>query len=211
MKIFNYPSANAEKRLSDIVHRGLGYTKKQLQYVTGILEDVQKNGDQAVLAYTNRFDSPKVTLENLKVSKAELDSAEKSVNRKFLAAMNRSATQIKAFHAQQARNSWINTDRPGTLLGQIIRPVETVGVYVPGATGGKTPLVSSVLMGAIPAVIAGVKNIVLVTPPRQDGTIDPHLLAAAKKVGVNARCSKPEAPGPSQPWPMERTGFPRRM
>ncbi|MBA3029480.1 MAG: histidinol dehydrogenase [Desulfobacteraceae bacterium] len=186
MKIFNYPSANAEKRLSDIVHRGLGYTKKQLQYVTGILEDVQKNGDQAVLAYTNRFDSPKVTLENLKVSKAELDSAEKSVNRKFLAAMNRSATQIKGFHTQQARNSWINTDRPGTLLGQVIRPVETVGVYVPGATGGKTPLVSSVLMGAIPAVIAGVKNIILVTPPRQDGTIDPHLLAAAKKVGVTS-------------------------
>ena len=186
MKIFDFPSEPAEKRLNAIIGRGLGYTKKQQQYVSGILEDVRKNGDPAVLSYTNRFDSPKVSLDNLKVSPEELDAAARSVDRKFIQALNRASAQIEAFHKRQIRKSWITTDRPGTLLGQIIAPVDRVGVYVPGATGGKTPLVSSVLMGVIPAVIAGVGNIILTTPPRPDGTIDPHLLVAAGKSGVTA-------------------------
>ena len=184
MKVFNYPSAAAEKRLAAIVNRGLGYTKKQLQYVTRILEDVEKNKDAAVVAYTRRFDSDKISADTLKVSKSEMDAAQKAVNRPFKTALKRAFDQIQGFHRHQVRKSWINTDRDGTFLGQMFNPVETAGVYVPGATGGKTPLVSSVLMGAIPANIAGVDNIVLMTPPRKDGTVDPHLLVAAKKCGV---------------------------
>jgi histidinol dehydrogenase len=98
--------------------------------------------------------------------------------------MNRAASQIQAFHRQQVRKSWIDTRRPGTLLGQMINPVDAAGIYVPGAKGGETPLVSTVLMTAIPAKIAGVKNIVMVTPSTRQGGVNPHLLAAAQKVGI---------------------------
>jgi histidinol dehydrogenase len=106
------------------------------------------------------------------------------VDRAFLRALNRAASQIQAFHQQQVRKSWINTRRPGTLLGQMVNPVDAVGVYVPGAKGGKTPLVSTVLMTAIPAKIAGVKTLVMVTPSTKEGGVNPHLLVAAKKVGI---------------------------
>lgn len=100
-------------------------------------------------------------------------------------SLNRAISHIESFHKHQLCNSWINTDRPGTFLGQIVNPVDSAGVYVPGGKGGKTPLVSSVLMGAIPAKIAGVKNIAMATPPTKNGSINPHLLVAAKKVGIN--------------------------
>jgi histidinol dehydrogenase len=94
--------------------------------------------------------------------------------------------QIESFHKQQLCKSWIHTQRPGTLLGQLINPVDVAGIYVPGGMGGETPLVSTVLMGAIPAKVAGVNHIAMVTPPTQNGSINPHLLVAAKKVGVDA-------------------------
>jgi histidinol dehydrogenase len=100
--------------------------------------------------------------------------------------LNRAALNIKRFHEKQVRRSWMQADRPGTLLGQLIHPVDAAGVYVPGATGGQTPLVSSVLMGVIPAKTAGVKQVVMVTPPTKNGGVSPHLLVAAKKAGVSA-------------------------
>jgi histidinol dehydrogenase len=100
--------------------------------------------------------------------------------------LNRAASNIKRFHEQQQRKSWMQTDRPGTLLGQLINPVNAAGVYVPGARGGKTPLVSSVLMGVIPARVAGVRQIAMVTPPTRGGGVSPHLLVAAKKAGADA-------------------------
>ena len=108
------------------------------------------------------------------------------MDRAFSRSLNRApAARSNNFTRPQRRRSWITTERPGTLMGQLIRPVDAAGVYVPGAQGGKTPLVSSVLMGAIPARIAGVESIVMATPPRADGSVDPHLLVAAKKVGVH--------------------------
>jgi histidinol dehydrogenase len=101
-------------------------------------------------------------------------------------ALNRAFVQIEAFHQKQLTRSWLDTSNAGKLLGQLVNPVDSAGVYVPGGTGGKTPLVSSVLMGAIPAKIAGVRTISLVTPPDKDGAVNPHILAAAKKVGVDA-------------------------
>ncbi|MBE9530994.1 MAG: histidinol dehydrogenase [Proteobacteria bacterium] len=186
MKIYNYPSKSAEKRIMSIVNRGLGFKKKDILTVTRILEDVRKNRDNALIKYTNRFDSPGLTIASIKATHQEIDSAAKTTDRSFVRALNRAVKQIQAFHKQQFVNSWINTKRPGTLLGQMVNPVDTAGVYVPGGMGGKTPLVSSVLMGVIPAKVAGVKHIAMVTPPNKDGKIDPHLLAAAKKVGVDA-------------------------
>jgi histidinol dehydrogenase len=185
MKIYPYPSADAEKRVSAIAGRGLSYTKKAHADVTRILEDVRKNGDNALIRYTNTYDAPKLGIGKLKVSPDEMKRAEKAVDRSFVRSLNRAASQIEAFHRKQVQNSWFSSDRPGTLLGQLIRPVDRVGAYVPGGKGGNTPLVSSVLMGTIPAKIAGVGHITMATPPTRDGSVNPHLLVAAKKAGVD--------------------------
>ncbi len=186
MKIFNFPSRPAEQRVARIIKRGLVFQKKDLTAVNRICENVRKRGDQAVMAYTRQFDSARVTIRSLRVSKKEFEAAAKKVDRSFTRALNRAASHIKSFHEQQRRRSWMQTDRPGTVLGQLIHPVDAAGVYVPGARGGQTPLVSSVLMGVIPAKVAGVKKIVMLTPPTQSGGVSPHLLVAAKKAGADA-------------------------
>lgn len=184
MKIYHYPSPAAEKRVSAIVNRGLNFKQKDYQAVSRILEDVRRNGDDAVIKYANRFDAPKLTVDSIKVTAREMEAALKKVDRSFVSAMNRAASQIEAFHRQQVQQSWIDTRRPGTMLGQLVNPVDAAGVYVPGARGGKTPLISTVLMTAIPAKIAGVEKLVMVTPSTRAGGVNPHLLAAAKKVGI---------------------------
>ncbi len=185
MKIYNYPSRTADKRVESIINRGLGFKKKDFLEVTRIIEDVRKNGDGALVKYTKRFDSPGLTAESIMVTQKEMNDAAKKVDRSFVRSLNRAAKQIEQFHKLQLEKSWINTDRDGTILGQLVNPVDAAGIYVPGGRGGKTPLVSSVLMCSIPAKIAGVKKIVMVTPPTRDSMINPHLLLAAKKVGVN--------------------------
>jgi histidinol dehydrogenase len=124
-------------------------------------------------------------VDDLKVTKEEIRQAEKSVSRSFMTSLNRAVSQIESFHRKQVQNSWMTADRPGTLLGQLVRPVDRVGAYVPGGRGGNTPLVSSVLMGTIPAKIAGVGHITMATPPTRSGAVNPHLLVAAKKAGVD--------------------------
>jgi len=184
MKIYHYPSPAAEKRVSAIVNRGLNFKQKDYQAVARILEDVRRNGDDAVIKYANRFDAPKLTVDAIKVTAREMETALKKVDRSFVRAMNRAASQIEGFHRQQVQQSWIDTRRPGTMLGQLVNPVDAAGVYVPGARGGKTPLISTVLMTAIPAKIAGVEKRVMVTPSTRAGGVNPHLLAAAQKVGI---------------------------
>ena len=185
MKIYPYPSKAAEKKLSTIENRGPGFKKKDYQTVARIIEDVRRNGDEAVIKYARHFDAPRLTARSLKVSNREMAAAAKKVDRKFVRAMNRAASQIEDFHRQQVQQSWIHTQRRGTLLGQLVNPVNAAGVYVPGARGGKTPLISTVLMTAIPANIAGVDKLVMVTPSTRSGGVNPHLLAAAKKVGIS--------------------------
>jgi len=184
MRIYTYPSKTAESRVSAIINRGLSFRKKDYQTVSRILDDVRRHGDEAVIKYARRFDAPQMTRNSLKVSAEEFKAASKKVDRSFVRALNRAASQIESFHRQQVRQSWIDTQRPGTMLGQMVNPVDAAGVYVPGARGGETPLVSTVLMTAIPAGIAGVANIVMVTPSTRTGGINPHLLVAAKKVGI---------------------------
>ncbi len=186
MKIYNYPSKEAHRRVRQIAARDLGFKKKDLLAVTRILEDVRQNGDAAVVKYARQFDAPRMSAKALKATDAEMTAALKLVDRPFVRSLNKAIRQIDSFHRQQRPNSWMDTRREGTLLGQIVHPVEVAGVYVPGAKGGTTPLVSSVLMGALPARIAGVKEIAMVTPSKKDGSIDPHLLVAAKKVGVKS-------------------------
>ena len=186
MRIYKYPSRAADQRVTRIIKRGLAFQKEDLTAVTRICERVRRQGDQAVVSYTRRFDAPRLTIESMQVSEKEFSAAAQKVDRSFIRALNRAASNIKRFHEQQLRKSWMQTDRPGVLLGQLINPVNAAGVYVPGARGGKTPLVSSVLMGVIPARVAGVKQIAMVTPPTRGGGVSPHLLVAAKKAGVDA-------------------------
>jgi len=162
------------------------FNQKDQRAVARILEDVRKHGDTALISYANRFDSPCLKIETLQAGVQEYEDAVSQVSPEFIKSLDRAASQIEFFHRKQSLKSWIDTPRPGTLLGQIVNPVSIAGIYVPGGKAGKTPLVSTVLMCAIPARIAGVSNLVMTTPSTPDGTVNPHLLVAAKRVGIDA-------------------------
>jgi histidinol dehydrogenase len=186
MKIFQYPSDPAETRVKETIERGLGFSPSDYTNVQGYIDDVKKRGDLALVEYTNQFDSKEVTLDSLKVTEEEFDQAMASIDPNFLKSLDRSVNQITEFHLKQKAKSWIDTPRNGVMVGQLVKPVEAAGVYAPGAKGGKTPLVSSVLMGGIPARVAGVESITLMTPPMENGRINPHILAAAQRVGISS-------------------------
>ncbi len=186
MKILRHPSAATERRLNAIARRSLSFRHKDTRDVSRIIAQVQKNGDQALIDYTRRFDAPGLKASQLAVSSEDIKQAARQVDRRFKRALNRAIRQIEGFHRQQFRKSWVDPARDGVLLGQLFRPVESAGIYVPGGQGGMTPLVSSVLMGALPAKIAGVSRLVMVTPPTRRGQVNPHLLAAAHAVGIDA-------------------------
>lgn len=152
-----------------------------LEAVNGIIQNVRQSGDQAVLEYTRRFDGIDLT-EGLRVSPAELEEACGKVDGRLLEVIRKAKSNIEAFHAKQKENSWFTTDEDGVLLGQLYRPLEVVGIYVPGGTA---VLTSSVLMNAIPAKVAGVKKIIMATPPGKDGRVNEAVLAAAKEAGVD--------------------------
>lgn len=185
MNIFEYPSENADKKLESIIVRDIGFSQSDIETVQTIIDAVGKKKDDAVIEYTRRFDSPNADVDSLRVSPEEIDAAVKSVDADFMNALKKAVRQIESFHRRQLKNSWITMHRPGVMMGQLINPVDSAGIYVPGGKGGKTPLVSSVLMGAIPARIANVERIVMTTPPTEKGDVNPHLLAAANEVGVD--------------------------
>ena len=185
MRIYRYPSQAAEKKLAAVSRRSLSFRKKDIQAVTRIIDAVRRRGDAALLAYSRQFDAPGMALADLEVPQDAMRAAAKSVDRRFKRALKRAVRQVEAFHRQQFRKSWIDTPRDGVLLGQMFHPVDAAGIYVPGGQGGQTPLVSSVLMGALPARIAGVPRRVMVTPPTREGEVNPHLLAAAQACGIH--------------------------
>ncbi|MCL2037130.1 MAG: histidinol dehydrogenase [Oscillospiraceae bacterium] len=150
--------------------------------VRAIINDVKNTGDEAVKNYTARLDSDSVMY--YRVPEVELISNFRNYDenqKDLMAALRRCHAKITSFHAAQKREGYTLTEKSGIITGQRIRPLETVGLYVPGGTA---PLISSVLMCAIPAKIAGVKRIVMTTPPRKDGTANPDILAAAKLCGI---------------------------
>jgi len=185
MEILKYPSSTAEEKVLATIERGLGFTEKDYKDVNAYIESVKTEGDKAVCHYTNKFDSKHVTEESLKVTDKEFQEACEQVEDKFLKALDRAVTQIESFHLKQNQNSWIDTPREGVMLGQMVKPVGAAGIYAPGATGGKTPLVSSVVMGGVPAKVAGVESISLMTPPMENGKINPYILATAQRVGID--------------------------
>lgn len=155
-------------------------SKEALEAVEGIISSVRKDGDVSINAFTEKFDG--VKLEQLKVSKFEIEDALSKVPNSIKKALEKAITNIEYFHKKQIRQSWVSTEENGVIMGQKISPLEKVGVYVPG---GSAAYPSSVLMNVIPAKLAGVKKIVMVTPPKKDGSIDYNILVAAKLAGVS--------------------------
>ncbi len=150
------------------------------EVVSGIIADVRENGDQALYAYCEKFDRAK--LSSLQVTEEEIRQAMETVEPRFLEILRRAAENIRKFHSAQVRRSFILNDESGIVIGQKIIPVDRAGLYVPGGTAAYP---STVLMDSIPAKIAGCKEVVMVTPPSADGTINPVILAAAGIAGVD--------------------------
>lgn len=154
--------------------------RKVTSAVTDILNNVKQNGDEAVREYTLKFDGHMPS--KFEISREEIDSSPDKCDRDFILALYKAADNIRDFHARQKQQSWLEPKQNGVILGQRIRGLKRVGVYVPGGTAAYP---SSVLMNVVPAKIAGVKEIVMVTPPQKDGTANPDILAAAKIAGVD--------------------------
>ncbi|MBR6676578.1 MAG: histidinol dehydrogenase [Clostridia bacterium] len=150
------------------------------EIVFDIIESVKKNGDKALFEYTEKFD--KAALSSLLVTEQEISEAVEAVEPEFLEIIRKAAVNIRKFHEKQVRNSFIINDESGIVIGQKVIPVDRAGLYVPGGTAAYP---STVLMDSIPAKIAGVKEVVMVTPPSRDGKVNPVILAAAYVAGVD--------------------------
>lgn len=170
------------RQLKDRFHLAATDCRQQVQ---DIIAAVQTNGDQALITFTNQFDAPTLTIDQLRVSEEEFELAAAEVSPAFQATLDKAIERIRTFHEHEREESWVLTRPDGTMTGRLVHPVDAAGLYVPGGMGGKTPLVSSVLMNGIPAAIAGVRRVVMLTPPGPDGRINPALLLAARKVGIH--------------------------
>ncbi|MGI6150439.1 MAG: histidinol dehydrogenase, partial [Christensenellales bacterium] len=164
----------------DILNRGFEYDDSAEETVAVIIEDVRKRGDEALFEYTRRFDG--VALPALEITEQEFDEAEAQIDPYFAETLRQAKENIANFHARQLHENFVLTEQPGTILGQRYTPIAKVGIYVPGGTAAYP---SSVLMNAIPAKIAGVGEIVMVTPPGPDGKVPAVILAAARIAGVD--------------------------
>lgn len=172
------------KIVDDLLDRFQAADSSCQNSVSEILHAVKEKGDEAVLGYGRKFDSPNLTRDQLQVNSRELIKAYELVDSDFLETLTKAIDRIHGFHEREMEDSWMQTREDGTIVGRLVRPVDSAGLYVPGGKGGSTPLVSSVLMNGIPAVIAGVNERVMVTPPGEDGSINPHLLVAAQEIGI---------------------------
>lgn len=169
-----------EALIAQLKERSGEVDKKVTLAVTEILENVKQNGDKAVLEYTVKFDGK--SPEKVEISKEEIERLISDCDPFFVKSLEDAAENIRDFHARQLQQSWLTTKENGVIMGQRVRGLHRVGIYVPGGTAAYP---SSVLMNAIPAKIAGVKEIIMVTPPGKDGKPNPDILAAAKIAGVD--------------------------
>ncbi len=169
------------KQLSrDDIRRSSGIDAEVLGVAQRIVDDVRARGDAALIEYTEQFDH--VRLTELKVTQEEIECAHELVDDDFKRAIAQAAYAIEDYHRRQVPQSWFTTDESGAILGQKVTPLARVGIYVPG---GRASYPSSVLMNAIPALVAGVEEIAMVVPPAPDGSVSPYVLLAAAEAGVD--------------------------
>ncbi len=181
IEFLRFDDAGFDGALQRIVARGEEPPAGVEELVAEIIARVREQGDRALFDYTARFDALQLSAATVEVSAAELDQALASISEKSLACLQLAADRIEAFHRKQKQESWLSTDEPDMLLGQLVRPLDRVGIYVPG---GKASYPSSVLMNALPAKVAGVSEIIMVVP-MPGGEVNPHVLAAARLAGVD--------------------------
>lgn len=181
MRILELTESTRNNILENLLKRSPNNYGEYEAAVKDIIEQVRSRGDEAVLEYTKRFDGCDLTPETLEVTKEEIADAYKSLTSEFIKVLKKSAENIRIYHEKQLRNSWFDAKEDGTILGQKITPLNRVGVYVPGGTAAYP---SSVLMNIVPARVAGVKEIIMMTPPGKDGSMNPATLVAADIAGV---------------------------
>ena len=176
-------TADSKKEFQELLAaRAMGSFPDLEEKVANILENVRTRGDEALFDYSREFDHFELNKENIRVTEEEMEEAYNSLEPDFIRVLKDSAENIRAFHEKQKRISWIDTKEDGSILGQKFTPIEIVGLYVPG---GKAAYPSSVLMNIVPAKVAGVEKIIMLTPPGQGGKVSPATLAAAKIAGVD--------------------------
>ncbi len=182
MRIIEIDEQSKKNILNDLLKRSPNNYDSYADTVNEIVNNVRQNGDKAVSEYTLKFDNTVINSENIKITKAEIDEAFAAVEPELIEVMKKSAKNIEDYHIKQKQYSWFDSKPDGTILGQKVTALEKVGVYVPG---GKAAYPSSVLMNVIPAKVAGVEEIVMVTPPGKDGKVNPGTLVAASIAGVD--------------------------
>lgn len=182
MKIVRLTNETKKNILEQLLKRSPASYQGFEERVNDIIQNVKKNGDEAVFAYTKQFDGVTVTAENVRVTDAEIEEAYQNVDPKLLETIRKALVNIRSYHEKQKKYSWFDSTENGTMLGQKVTPLATVGVYVPG---GKAVYPSSVLMNVVPAKVAGVSRIVMTTPPGRDGKISASTLVAARESGVD--------------------------
>lgn len=181
MRIIELTDSTRKNVLNDLLKRSPNNYSGYEEKVNEILTAVKIEGDKALFAYTLKYDKYKLTPENIRVTAEEIREAYDQMDPELVEVIRRSAANIRAFHEKQLRNSWFDAREDGTILGMRITPIGRVGVYVPG---GKAAYPSSVLMNVVPATVAGVKEIIMTTPPGADGKVNPGTLVAADIAGV---------------------------
>lgn len=182
MKIIKLDQESKQNILSDLLKRDPNQYDSYAKTVGEIINQVKLKRDEAVFAYTRQFDSFDLNQDNILVSEEEIREAMEQVDDSLMEVMKKSLERIQSYHEKQRSNSWFDSKPDGTLLGQKITALERVGVYVPG---GKAAYPSSVLMNIVPAKVAGVKEIIMVTPPDKNGKVNPATLAAAVLAGAD--------------------------
>ncbi|MGQ9719820.1 MAG: histidinol dehydrogenase [Candidatus Jordarchaeum sp.] len=180
MEIRNLNSLKPSEREVIICRSGLDFDKI-VPSVREIVDDVRQRKDLAIIDYTSKFDGVTLTKENIKVSQEEIDSAYQKVSENLLKAVKKSISNIRKFHKKQIHEFSCKT-QTGVRVSQIVRPLERIGIYVPG---GRAAYPSTVLMTAVPARLVGVEKIMVCTPPREDGKVNPAVLVACNEAGVN--------------------------
>lgn len=182
MKITKVTEDAVATLLDDLLKRSpnnyTGYADK----VQAIIDDVRERGDEALFEMTKRFDGADLNADNIRVTQAEIDEAYTLVDASLIEVIRKAMTNIRVYHEKQRQYGWFDTTSDGTILGQKVTPLQSTGVYVPG---GKAAYPSSVLMNVIPAKVAGVEKIVMVTPPGKDGKVNPGTLVAAHEAGAD--------------------------
>ena len=182
MRIQKLNSDIKKNLLEDLLKRSPNNYGQYEASVKEILDKVKEEKDAAVFAYTAKFDGAELTADTIEVTDAEIEEAYAQVDDTLLTVIRKAKDNIESYHAKQRQNSWFDSKPDGTILGQKITPLHRVGVYVPG---GKAVYPSSVLMNVMPAKVAGVDEIIMVTPPGKNGKVSPNTLVAAKEAGVD--------------------------